>query len=168
VVKLQRAACVAGLLAAAALLLIVAGSLVMANPFANAQTCIIPQPAVTAPLPAIYLLAAGGAFGLGRLLGFWRTHWKEPVEELSRADAGAAVRRDRRRAVAVQVVLAVCLTLVTGLLAYETWAELDGSNRAAITDFVRCASGAAFPQTIMASTVLLFLAGHWLWHPVRG
>ena len=169
----RKAATVGGLLMAAVLLCICGVSIVVANPLLDVGACGTTPKTVGWPVWAAFISAGVAAFGAGSLLGHWRDFTSELLEEESpdRAIAGAAERLDerhRRRARTVRLFLATTLTLLTGLLAYETWAVWSGSPWWAITDFVRCASNAATWQTLVASAALLFLAGHWLWHPVRG
>jgi hypothetical protein len=170
VVTARKAASVGGLLTAAALLFVCAVSIVIANPLLDVGACGTTPKTVEWPLWAAFISTGVVAFGLGSLLGHWRDFASELKEEESRDRAvadGLLDERHRRRATTVRLYLAVTLTLLTGLLTYETWAVWNGSPWWAITDFVRCASNAATWQTLVASTALLFLAGHWLWHPVR-
>ena len=169
----RKAVSVGGLLTAAALLSLCWVSIVIANPLLGVGACDTTPKAVGWPLWAAFVSAGVAAFCFGSLLGHWRdfvSELKEEEESLGRATADAAERideRHRRRARTVRLFLAVTLTLLTGLLAYETWALWVGPPWWPITDFVRCASNAFTWQTLFASTALLFLAGHWLWHPVR-
>lgn len=168
----KKAVSVGGLLAAAALLCACGISIVIANPLLDVGACGASPRAVGWPTWAAFISAGVVAFGLGSLLGHWRNFFEELKEEESAGPsiAAEAVRVDhrrRRQAMTVRLFLAVNLTLVTGLLAYETWALWSGSPWWAITDFVRCASSAATWQTLAASSALLFLVGHWLWHPMR-
>jgi hypothetical protein len=170
----RKAGSLLGLLVAGGLLVFVGMSVVIAHPFLDIHLCTIPQHAVAAPYWIAFVVAGALAFGLGRLLGYWRDSSSEPAEHDPPGDSLLAAdevadRQHRHRAFAVQLVLASTLTLVSGLLAYESWAELASPPRSPITDFVRCASQSqvAFPQTLVAVVALLFLAGHWLWHPAR-
>jgi polyferredoxin len=173
VVTTRKAVSVGGLLTAAAVLCVCGVSIVIANPLLDVGACGTNSKTVPWPVWVAFVTAGVVAFGLGSLLGHWRDLVNEIEEEAYpgslTADAGLrADERRRRRAETVRLFLAVALTLLTGLLAYETWAVWNGSPWWAITDFVRCASNAAMWQTLVASTALLFLAGHWLWHPKRG
>jgi hypothetical protein len=171
VVTTKKVVCVSGLLTAAALLCVCGVSIVIANPLLEVGACGTSPKAVGWPVWVAFILGGIIAFGLGRLMGHWRdfSHEWEEYTAPSRIELeqGVTARSHHRRAVTVRLFLAATLTLVTGLLAYETWAVWNGQPWWAITDFVRCASNAATWQTLIASTVLLFLAGHWLWHPVR-
>jgi hypothetical protein len=174
VVAVRKASSLGGLLAAGVVLVACGVWVVMANPLLEVGACGTSPKTVAWPVWVAFVSAGVAAFGLGNFLGHWRDFSRE-LDEDERAGHAALSdedrlmdRRYRRRAVAVQAFLAGSLTLVTVLLAYETWAVWIGAPWWAITDFVRCASNAATPQTFVASTALLFLAGHWLWHPVRG
>ena len=169
----RKAISVGGLAMAAVLLCVCGVSIVIANPLLDVGACGTTPKAVGWPAWAAFVSAGIVAFGLGSLLGHWRDFTSELMQEESprrgipTADE-SATERHRRQARTVGLFLASTLTLLTGLLAYETWAVWNGSPWWAITDFVRCASNAATWQTLVASAALLFLAGHWLWHPVRG
>jgi hypothetical protein len=160
---------------AAGALVWTAFSVVAANPLPDTSTCTIPQTAVVWPYWAVYVGAGVVSFVAGHFLVRLRDFPRhEPDYEplaarlsLVGEEERLADHRHRRRVWTIQLLLAVCLTLVTVLLGYETWAELASPPRSAVTDFVRCASNVAWPQTLVASCTILFLAGHWLWHPAR-
>ncbi len=171
-VALRKLVSLSGLLAAAVLLVVSAGGVVIANPLLDVSACSPSSHTVVWPFSGVFIAAGVVAFVLGNLLGHWRDYSNELTEHdpsggVTANQPGSADERHRRRALRVQVFLAASLTLVSLLLAYETWAVWNGAPWFAITDFVRCASGAATWQTLVASTALLFLAGHWLWHPLR-
>ena len=171
-VRARKAVSVAGLLTVAALLCVSGVSVVIANPLLDVGACGTSPKTVGWPTWAAFISAGIVAFGLGRLIGLWRDFSNEVREHeapgLAASDEELRVDgRHYRRARTVHIFLASTLTLLAGLLAYETWAVWNGLPWWAVTDFVRCASSAATWQTLVASTALLFLAGHWLWHPVR-
>lgn len=171
-VAVKKLTSLAGLLAAAVLLLLSAIWVVIANPLLQVGACTTASKTVSGLTSGAFVAAGVVAFVLGNLLGHWRDFSDELNEheppERSQLPAGErrANELHRRRARNVQALLAGTLTLVSLLLAYETWAVWSGAPWFAITDFIRCASAAATPQVWVASTALLFLAGHWLWHPL--
>jgi hypothetical protein len=147
---------------------------VLEIPRLDVSTCTIPQSAVGWPYWLAFVAAGGAAFTLGG----WASRWRDAAREadqydppgdvaLTLAEALALDRRHRRRAWIVQLFLVLGFVVTTGFLGYETWAVYSGPPTSPITDFVRCASSVATMPTLVASTAILFLVGHWLWHPVR-
>jgi hypothetical protein len=143
-------------------------------PRLDVGTCAIPQRAVGWPYWLAFVVTGVSAFAVGGWAARWRD-WSRELDPydppghaaLTVAAARAADRRHRRRAWIVQLFLVLGFAVTTGFLAYETWAVYAGPPTSAITDFVRCASSVATVPTLLASAAILFLVGHWLWHPVR-
>jgi hypothetical protein len=77
-------------------------------------------------------------------------------------------RRWRSPAIWVQAGLVVFLFLGALLLGYETIALADTSEHAPITYYIRCSYAVEKPATFIATLVMSFILGHWLWSPRRG
>jgi hypothetical protein len=121
------------------------------------------------PTSTLFILGAVGTFVLGHVLGLHRDFCHEehllplagaPIEHRPRGD---------RTALLLHAALSLFLLLVVAMLAYETWAFWlpDPSPRWPITSFVRCADRTHTIPTLGAVWLASFLAGHWLWHPLR-
>ena len=172
--RAKKAGSVASL-AVAALGLAVSGALALrAVPRLDVRPCTIPQPAVGWPYWLAFVAAGAASFALGGWASGWRDASRDPEPydppgdgALTLGEARTLDRRHRRRAWIVQLFLVVGFALTTAFLAYETWAVYMGPPTSPITDFVRCASSVATVPTMVASSAVLFLAGHWLWHPAR-
>lgn len=140
----------------------------------DVSSCQIPQSAVGWPYWLLFVGAGVSAFCLGAWASAWRDFSVEAEQYDPRgdhaltADAVAIDRRHRRRAWVVQLFLVAGLGVTSAFLGYETWALYGSPPRSPVTDFIRCASNAAPGPTLLASTAVLFLVGHWLWHPVLG
>jgi hypothetical protein len=119
--------------------------------------CRIPQPAIGPPWNVAFAVAALAAFGLGGWSSRWRAEGPAP--------APPSEGHQRRQAWAVQLFLVAGFALTTAFLGYEAWAIYASPPRSPITDFVRCASHVGTAPTLFAAVAILFLAGHWLWHP---
>ena len=137
----------------------------------DVSACRIPQSTVGWPYWLLFVGLGVAAFGLGAWAARWRdfsaerTEYDPPGDRALTADTLAVDRRHRRRAWVVQLFLVAGLGVTTVFLGYETWALYGSPPRSPITDFIRCASNAAPGPTLLASTAILFLVGHWLWHP---
>jgi len=143
-------------------------------PRLDVSPCSVPQRAVGRPYWAAFVLAGVAAFTLGGWASRWRDFSQRPASydppgdaALTSAESIARDRRHRRRAWIVQLFLVLGFAVTSAFLAYETWAVYSGPPTSPITDFVRCASIVAKVPTLLASTAILFLVGHWLWHPAR-
>jgi hypothetical protein len=143
-------------------------------PRLDVSTCRIPQQTVVWPYWLAFVSAGVIAFGAGGWASRWRDCSRDPAPydppgdaALTAPEAIAVDRRHRRGAWIVQLFLVLGLAVITAFLAYETWALYAGPPMSPITDFVRCASSVATVPTLLASAAILFLVGHWLWHPVR-
>jgi hypothetical protein len=121
------------------------------------------------PTSTLFVLGSVGAFILGHVLGYHRDFRRE--EHLLPLAGARLEYRPRRDGTSLALHLAVSLFLlsVVALLAYETWAFWlpDPSPRWPITSFVRCADRTHTVPTLIVAWVVMFLAGHWLWHPLR-
>jgi len=121
------------------------------------------------PTSTLFVLGSIGAFIIGHVLGYHRDFRHEyrllPL-------VGERIKRRPRRdgtSLALHVSLTVFLLVLVAVLAYETWAFWlpDPSPRWPITSFVRCADRTHTIPTLGAAWLASFLAGHWLWHPLR-
>jgi len=121
------------------------------------------------PASTLFILGSVGAFILGHVLGRHRDFSREE-HLLPLAGAPLEYRPGRDAAsLALHVALSLLLLLMVALLAYETWAFWlpDPSPRWPITSFIRCADRTHTIPALAATWVVVFLAGHWLWHPLR-
>jgi hypothetical protein len=121
------------------------------------------------PTSTLFILGAVGAFVLGHVLGHHRDFRSEQhLLPLVGAPLEHSPRRDRT-SLLLHAALSLFLLLVVAMLAYETWAFWlpDPSPRWPITSFVRCADRTHTIPTLGAAWLVSFLAGHWLWHPLR-
>lgn len=121
------------------------------------------------PVSTLFILGSVGAFVLGHVLGYHRDFSREEqLLPLVGAPLDLRPRRDPA-SLALHAALVVFLLLLVALLAYETWAFWlpDPSPRWPITSFVRCAGRTHTIPTLGAAWLVTFLAGHWLWHPLR-
>ena len=108
-----------------------------------------------------YILAAFtvGGFGLGRLVGGFRSHVREGIDNSQQLPS--------RPGVVLEVALVLFLGTAAVLLGYETWAVASGGAFPPITSYVRCA---AYHQIVLASTTATFIAfmvSNWLWYPTK-
>ena len=121
------------------------------------------------PASTLFILGSVAAFALGHVLGYHRDlRREEHLLPLVGAPPAPRPRVDGT-SLALHLGLAAFLLVVVALLSYETWAFWlpDPSPRWPITSFVRCADRTHTIPTLGAAWLVSFLAGHWLWHPLR-
>jgi hypothetical protein len=155
---------VVGVLAALGVLTLVVGALVFRATFSLAD-----QPCnENDNFPGGFIVLVGGAcFVAGHFLG----HWRDVTDRHHYPRRGRLLPTRKwlshRTSRVVHITLAVVFGVGLLLLVYESIALRNPWGLRPITSYVRCAKTVSPGITLLATSVVGFLLGHWLWYPER-